>query len=136
MKLLVKFLCLVSSGTFAQHDATIKVKKPDKKLTPLATVDQAPEFPGGDRAKTQFLASNVRYPQEAMEKGCEGNVYLEFIVETDGSVTDLKVVDNTGCAELQTEALRVVKMLKFNPALKDGIPVRAAFKIPVRFKLR
>ncbi|MDF2438082.1 MAG: conserved hypothetical outer membrane protein [Bacteroidota bacterium] len=133
MKLLVMYLCLSCSCIFAQSHTTIKERKVDKEIPPVAVVDQSPEYP--DEATMRYVVSNLQYPQEAKEKGCQGNVYLEFIVETDGSITDLKVVNNTGCPEFEQEAVRVVKMLKFNPAIKDGIPVRATFHIPVKFRL-
>lgn len=84
----------------------------------------------------QFIYSNIRYPREAVQKKIQGTVYIKFVVEKDGSITNATIDRNVGggCGE---EALRVIKSLpKFNPALIEGKPVRAYFNMPVAFKLQ
>ena len=98
-------------------------------------VDEMPEFPGGDKELYQFIADNVKYPAEAKEKGIRGIVYVNFIVEPDGSVSDIKVLRGIGggCDE---EAVRVVEsMPKFKPGIQNGEAVRVSYTVPVIFRL-
>ena len=98
-------------------------------------VDEMPEFPGGDKELYQFIADNVKYPAEAKEKGIKGRVFVNFIVEPDGSVSDIKVLRGigSGCDE---EAVRVVEsMPKFKPGIQYGEAVRVSYTVPVNFRL-
>ena len=98
-------------------------------------VDEMPEFLGGDKGFHQFIADNVNYPAEAKEKGIRGIVYVNFIVEPDGSVSDIKVLRGigSGCDE---EAVRVVEsMPKFKPGIQNGEAVRVSYTVPVIFRL-
>jgi protein TonB len=94
-----------------------------------------PSFPGGDDARIKFLIYNIIYPQYAKEHGIQGTVYINFIVNTDGSVTDVNILRGIGggCDE---EAVRIVKQMpKWSPAYQSGKPVRVLFNMPVRFTL-
>lgn len=98
-------------------------------------VDQMPEFPSGDKGLYQFIADNVKYPAEAKEEGIKGRVFVNFIVEPDGSVSDIRVLRGIGggCDE---EAVRVVESLpRFKPGMQDGEAVRVSYTIPVFFRL-
>ena len=98
-------------------------------------VDEMPEFPGGDKELYQFIADNVKYPAEAKEKGIKGRVFVNFIVEPDGSVSDIKVLRGIGggCDE---EAVRIVEsMPKFKPGIQNGEAVRVSYTVPVIFRL-
>ena len=98
-------------------------------------VEQMPEFPGGDKEFHQFIADNVKYPAEAKEKGIRGIVYVNFIVEPDGSLSNIKVLKGVGggCDE---EAIRIVEsMPKFKPGMQNGEAVRVSYTIPVIFRL-
>ena len=98
-------------------------------------VDQMPEFPGGDKGLYQFIADNIKYPAEAKEMGIKGRVFVNFIVEPDGSVSDIRVLRGIGggCDE---EAVRVVEsMPKFKPGMQDGEAVRVSYTVPVFFRL-
>ena len=100
-----------------------------------SVVEQMPEFPGGDKGFHQFIADNVKYPIEAKEKGIRGIVYVNFIVEPDGSVFDIRVLRGIGggCDE---ESVRVVKsMPKFKPGMQNGEAVRVSYTVPVIFRL-
>ena len=99
-------------------------------------VEVMPEFPGGDQAMMDFVAKNVQYPKEAMEKEISGRVLVGFIVEKDGSISETEVVKGIGggCDE---EAVRVVKaMPKWKPVKQKGKPVRVHFMLPLTFKLQ
>ena len=98
-------------------------------------VEQMPEFPGGNEKIVEFISSNTQYPQEAKEKGVQGRVLVNFVVDTDGSITDVKVMRGigSGCDE---EAVRVVKsMPKWQPGRQRGEAVKVAFTLPFTFKL-
>ena len=95
-----------------------------------------PSFPGGDKALSKYLAESIIYPQEAKEKRIKGRVYLEFVINEEGSVTDVKVIRGTGNNSLDEEAVRVVKnMPKWIPGKKNGKAVSVKFTVPVEFKL-
>lgn len=109
-----------------------KVEKPEEIFK---VVEQKPEFPDGEAAMLKFIYSNIKYPPIARENGVEGTAYVTFVVEKDGSITDVKVVRDigAGCGE---EAVRVVKMMpKWNPGKQRGRPVRVQFNLPVKYKL-
>ena len=98
-------------------------------------VDQMPEFPGGMEAMMKFVADNVKYPEEAKDKNIEGRVFVGFVIEKDGSVSNVKVLRGIGggCDE---EAIRVVKsMPNWTPGKQKGEPVRVSFQMPFMFKL-
>ena len=95
-----------------------------------------PEFPGGDKGFHQFIADNIKYPAEAKGEGLKGRVFVNFIVEPDGSVSDIRVLRGIGggCDE---EAVRVVEsMPKFKPGIQDGEAVRVSYTVPVFFRLQ
>jgi TonB family protein len=99
-------------------------------------VEEMPKFPGGDEGMMQFLNSEVKYPKEALEKGTQGRVVVTFIVNTDGSVSNPKVVKSVD-PELDAEAIRVVNaMPKWTPGKQNGHVVRVKFTIPVTFRLK
>ena len=102
----------------------------------LEKAEVMPQFPGGDQAMMKFVSENVQYPEEAKEKEISGRVMVGFIVEKDGSISDVKVVKGIGggCNE---EAVRVVKaMPKWKPGKEKGKPVRVHFTMPFTFKLQ
>ena len=98
-------------------------------------VEQMPEFPNGQEALMLYIAEQVKYPAEAKKAGAYGRVFIGFIVEPDGSLSDFKVLRGIGygCDE---EALRVVKsMPKWQPGMHRGKAVRVQYLVPVNFKL-
>jgi protein TonB len=112
------------------------VKKVDNDKVFDVVVEEMPRFPGGDEAMMQFIAKNVKYPEEASKKGTQGRVVVTFIVNTDGSVSDPKVVKSVNPA-LDAEAIRVVNaMPKWTPGKQRGYTVRVKFTIPVTFRLK
>lgn len=99
-------------------------------------VESMPEFPGGEEARIQFLRDNIKYPQMARESGIQGTVYVTFVVEPDGRVTNVRVLRGIGggCDE---EAVRVVKaMPRWIPGKQRGKPVRVQFNMPIKFTLQ
>jgi TonB family protein len=99
-------------------------------------VEKMPEYPGGMAALGKFLGEKVEYPADAKKKGIEGKVFVNFLVEKDGSVTNVKVLKGVS-SDLDQEARRVVSMLpKWTPGEEKGQPVRVAFTLPINFKLQ
>ncbi|MCQ2285294.1 MAG: energy transducer TonB [Bacteroidales bacterium] len=97
-------------------------------------VDKMPEYPGGLDSLYQYLLENIQYPVDAREKGEKGTVLVEFVVDKDGSVTNVGVVTSVSPA-LDEEALRVVRSFpKWKPGEKDGQKVRVHFNIPIQFE--
>ena len=98
-------------------------------------VEVMPEFPGGTAKMMDYLSKNIKYPEEAKEKGISGRVFLSFVIEKDGAVSNVKVAKGIG-KECDDEALRVVKaMPKWKPGLQKGKPVRVNYMLPIFFKL-
>ena len=109
-------------------------QKVEVKYVPVEVKEE--EFPGGMPACLQFLYKNIKYPPIAQENGTQGQVVLQFVVERDGSIGDIKVVKSVD-PYLDKEALRVVKtMPKWKPGMQRGKPVRCRFTLPVRFRLQ
>lgn len=111
-----------------------------EKTTPpgdvvFTVVEKMPEFPGGMSALMKFIGDHITYPKQAKQAGIQGKVFIRFIVEKDGSVSNVKVLRGIGggCDE---EAMRVVKMLpKWKAGEQNGQKVRVSFNIPIKFSL-
>lgn len=105
---------------------------------PISISQQMPEFPGGEKAMYQFLRDNINYPELATKHAIEGTVYLKFVIERDGSVSNIEILQGVpGGAMCDREAIRVVeKMPKWMPGKQRGREVRVNFTLPIRFKLK
>jgi protein TonB len=102
----------------------------------FVVVEQQPEFPGGTTALMKFLGDNIRYPVIAQENGIQGRVIMNFVVERDGSISDVQIVRGQD-PSLDREAERVIKtMPKWKPGQQRGKPVRVRFTLPVVFRLQ
>jgi len=102
----------------------------------FTVVEEQPTYPGGDEARIRFLQANMKYPEEAKELGVQGKVFVTFVVEVDGSITDVKVLRGIGSG-CDDEAVRVVKsMPRWVPGKQRGVPVRVQFNLPINFKLQ
>ena len=134
---------VIASFVWAQPDPIPPPPPPHSDVAveeaPLTVSEFLPEYPGGQEALMQFLAKNIQYPQPCVDSGVEGKVYIRFIVEKDGRVSNVEVLRHPpgDFGELLAkEAVRVVKKLeKFKPATQNGKPVRVYFTLPVTFKL-
>ena len=117
---------------FSFMTSTAQTKKNDMVFD---VVEVMPQFPGGQIAMLQYLMKNIKYPEQAMKEGIQGRVAVSFIVEKDGSISDVKPVLSVHPL-LNKEAVRVVKsMPKWSPGKQNGKPVRVRFNVPVMFKL-
>ena len=98
-------------------------------------VEQMPSFPGGPSALFQWLASNIKYPLVAEENGIQGRVIVTFVVERDGSITEVGVVKSVD-PSLDKEAVRVTKsMPHWIPGKQKGNAVRVKYTLPITFRL-
>ncbi|MCH5229052.1 MAG: energy transducer TonB [Muribaculaceae bacterium] len=103
--------------------------------TLFCLADTAPSFPGGDQAMKKYISENTRYPASAKDNGVEGIVTVGFLVATDGSLQQMKVVKFVD-PDLEKEAIRVVSgMPKWIPAEKNGTPLEAPSKVDIPFIL-
>lgn len=99
------------------------------------TVEEMPEFPGGELELRNYIAKQIMYPNIAYENGIQGKIFVNFIVNKDGSISDAKIT-NSVHPLLDKEALRVVLTLpKWKPGKQSGVPVRVSYTAPVSFKL-
>ena len=101
--------------------------------TVYTVVKKQPEFPGGFGALQTYLKQNVHYPTEAQKAGVKGRVFVSFIIETDGQITDVQLLKGLGygCDE---ESLRVIRaMPRWTPGSQDGRPLRVRYHLPVLF---
>ena len=111
----------------------IDKEEPDPRV--FDVVEQMPKFPGGDNGLMTFLKNTIKYPEAAEKAGKQGRVVVIFVVNTDGSISDAKVVRSVS-EELDAEALRVINaMPKWTPGKQNGKDVRVKFTMPVTFKL-
>lgn len=130
-KYFIALMFLTGLGTSAQvvkeGVSESEVQVVDSDLTRFRTAD------GQDIAR--FIGTNFRYPTKAVANGISGTIIIEFIVETDGAVNEVKVVQGV-CEECDAEAVRVVRRLIFKPLEIEGKPQRVRFRVPIRMLLQ
>ena len=120
--------------TESDEDEVIEIEEDDDEEF-FMVVENMPEFPGGDLGLMKYIQKHVRYPAIAKEYNITGKVYVSFIVDRSGSVTNVKVVRGVD-KNLDAEAVRVVKSLpKYKPGKQRGKAVRVMFTIPINFTL-
>ena len=113
-----------------------EVEPEQKEEEVFVVVEEMPEFPGGVVALRTYLAQAVKYPVIAQENGIQGKVYVNFVVNKDGSVSNAKIARGVD-PSLDAEALRVVSTLpKWKPGKQRGAPVRVSYTVPINFQLQ
>ena len=124
--------CLDVMIVMTKEDDIVELEENDIFMV----VETMPEFPGGQQAMMKFIAENVQYPANAMEKGIQGRVICQFVLEKDGKPSNIQVVRSSGDASLDEEAVRVIgTMPKWKPGIQRGKPVRVTFTLPISFRL-
>ena len=141
MRVLVIAFLILAGCCFGQSSikrGTIKVKKVPSDTSIYRTVDEVPSFPGGDSEMMKFIQKNVNYPQTEKEAGVSGTVVVTFVIEPDGSITNIKILKSVaGGKGLDLEALRVVMLMpKWTPGKNKGRAVRVSFYLPINFRLK
>ena len=159
-RFLIIILALVVGFAGLNADAKVKKRKTTKRAAKAKVVEPAPtnydyvqgayvedqifemskyppEYPGGTEGLIKFLSDNIKYPSSAEKKGIQGTVVLQFVVEKNGSISNVKVLRSVDKA-LDAEAVRVVKQMKrFVPGYnEDHAAVRVLYTLPVSFKLQ
>ena len=137
-KLTLLFLLIsgMANGQNATSDAPI-AKTSSSNHEPYTYVEQMPSFPGGEEKLFQFLADNLKYPPYARENNITGTVFLSFVVNEDGSITEVQVLRGiSGGAVCDAEAKRVVQaMPPWKPGKQNGRAVPVRYNLPIKFKL-
>lgn len=124
-----------AAGEVLKAKQVIAQEKPVEEKV-FDVVEQMPQFPGGDAALFEYLSTHIKYPTIAEENGVQGRVIVTFVVERDGSITDVKVVKSVD-PSLDKEASRVVAgMPKWIPGKQNGSAVRVKYTVPVTFRLQ
>lgn len=131
---------LVKTMAQTENEREIKTVQQTKTIAAgeevvFTVVEEMPVYPGGEEARMQYLASNIKYPEAARKQGIQGTVYVTFVIERDGSVTDVRVLRGIGggCDE---EAVRVLSsMPNWTPGKQRGETVRVQFNTPIKFNL-
>ncbi|MCW3072213.1 MAG: TonB family protein [Bacteroidetes bacterium] len=140
MRSLILLLALLSVTSYAQttKKGTIRVKKAPTAYPIYTIAEQMPEFLGGERAMMTFIQLNVRYPKSAVDSMQQGTAFVTFVVETDGSISNVRLLRGaSGCLDCDKEAIRVVKtMPRWKPGMQSGNTVRVQFNIPIKFRLK
>ena len=130
---------LISANSIGQVSATDSTET-GVTLTKIDidnTSELPAEYPGGPFALLTFLSKNMIYPQNASENNIQGKVFIQFIIEKDGTISDVKAL-NSVLPSIDTEAVRVVSLLpeKWEPAKQNGVAVRSYYKLPFMFRLK
>ncbi len=122
------FLCTLSFGAFAQSEVSV-----DDEV--FVVVEEQAEFPGGMDSMYAYIGENLKYPELAKEKGIEGRVFVSFIIEKDGSISNVKILRGIGggCEEAAVEMIK--NMPRWKPGKQRGKPVRFQFTLPIKFEL-
>ena len=118
------------------ENADVVVEELPEEETIYNVVEDQPEFPGGMQALMKYLRDNIRYPSISRQNNSQGRAYINFVVNTDGSITDVEVMKGTNDVYLDKEAVRVVSgMPKWKPGKHQGKTVRVKYTLPVMFRM-
>lgn len=132
-KFIIMSLMALFGLTTVSAQKTVVAKKNQQVFD---VVEKMPEYPGGQAALFEYLQKNVKYPADAEKKKVEGRVLVTFVVNTDGSITDIEVVRKT-FPSLDAEAVRVISgMPKWKPGEQKGQKVRVKYTVPLTFRLK
>ena len=132
-KFIIMSLMALFGLTTVSAQKTVVAKKNQQVFD---VVEKMPEYPGGQAALFEYLQKNVKYPADAEKKKVEGRVLVTFVVNTDGSITDIEVVRKT-FPSLDAEAVRVISgMPRWKPGEQKGKKVRVKYTVPLSFRLK
>lgn len=119
---------------FGRYDPVVEMPKRDENEI-FKSVEQMPQFPGGDAALIKYLDSHIQYPPEAAKNNIQGRVIVQFVVDKTGEIGEVRVVRSVD-KDLDKEAVRIIKTLpKFIPGRQNGQAVAVWYTLPVTFKL-
>ncbi len=126
--------------SFAQKDIVVGATKETIKQDPdevFTIVEEMPSFPGGNEAMMKYIRDVQVYPKADRDNGVSGSCYIRFVVEKDGTISNVKILRGiSGAQACDEEAVRIVKsMPRWSPGKQNGVLVRVQFNIPVKFTL-
>jgi protein TonB len=111
------------------------IKEPDEEVVNFYIIEEKPEFPGGEEGMMKWIAEHIKYPEIAKENGITGKVFIQFVIDKDGRVTNVSVLRGVD-PSLDKEALRVISaMPAWTPGKQRGKAVKVSFQLPINFKL-
>ncbi|WP_300660831.1 energy transducer TonB [Fluviicola sp.] len=129
----IQCICgFISIQAFGQENEPAKTSK-----TPhYDVIEDVAEFPGGSFAFRKYLIENMRYPQDALDRGITGKCYVSFVVDTNGICTNFKIIKGIpDCPSCDQEAFRLVRQMpKWKPGLRNGKPIETLYRVPIVFK--
>jgi protein TonB len=132
--ILLSLIFIYDCSSAQSSDNTFHAPLVEKEKT-YQVVEQMPEFPGGEDAMRKFIGANVQYPDSARMHDVQGRVVVGFVVNEDGSLSDV-IIKKGVSWDIDREAIRVVKLLpKFKPGMQQGKLVKVQFVLPIAFKL-
>ena len=132
-KFIIMALMAVFGLTTVSAQKTVVAKKNQKVFD---VVEQMPEYPGGQAALFEYLSKNIKYPADAEKKKVEGKVFVTFVVDTDGKITDVSLMRKV-FPSLDAEAVRVISaMPNWIPGKQKGQVVRVKYTVPIMFRLK
>jgi protein TonB len=126
----------ISNDTVIDDDQFTAYIDPERGEILLTPIQVMPEFPGGERAMFQYIQENLKYPKRAFKKQIRDRCICQFVVEQDGSISNVIVVRSSGNKSLDRAALRVIKtMPKWTPGRMQGKIIRTKYALPVKFRI-
>ena len=132
-KFIIMALMAVFGLTTVSAQKTVVAKKNQKVFD---VVEQMPEYPGGQAALFVYLSKNIKYPADAEKKKVEGKVFVTFVVDSDGKITDVSLLKKV-FPSLDAEAIRVISaMPNWIPGRQKGQAVRVKYTVPIMFRLK
>ena len=132
-KFIIMALMAVFGLTTVSAQKTVVAKKNQKVFD---VVEQMPEYPGGQAALFEYLSKNIEYPADAEKKKVEGKVFVTFVVDSDGKITDVSLLKKV-FPSLDAEAIRVISaMPNWIPGRQKGQAVRVKYTVPIMFRLK
>jgi len=132
-KFIIMALMAVFGLTTVSAQKTVVTKKSQKVFD---VVEQMPEYPGGQAALFEYISKNMKYPEDAAKKKVEGKVYVTFVVDPDGKITDVSLMRKV-FPSLDAEAIRVISgMPNWIPGKQRGQAVRVKYTVPIMFRLK
>ena len=132
-KFIIMAIMAVFGLTTVSAQKTVVAKKNQKVFD---VVEQMPEYPGGQAALIEYISNNVKYPDDAAKKKVEGKVFVTFVVDTDGKITDVSLLRKV-FPSLDAEAIRVISgMPNWIPGKQKGQVVRVKYTVPIVFRLK
>ena len=132
-KFIIMALMAVFGLTTVSAQKTVVAKKNQKVFD---VVEQMPEYPGGQAALFEYLSKNIKYPADAEKRKVEGKVFVTFVVDSDGKITDVSLLKKV-FPSLDAEAIRVISaMPNWIPGRQKGQAVRVKYTVPIMFRLK